>query len=476
MDIVNIGDGVWELKMKAPKQMEYKEDKSLGIIKFGEKNDYPQELIEVNSLSGQNNSCLLTYQKFLYGDGFVWSETPFAKEAQTRGINDTLLSKVCYDSPLFDTIALRVHYNGGFKITKVSHWDYSTVRLGLPPEGEYESKYAWISADWRKCKKKEYKPHRVCLYNPATAKADLDAHIADGGTADNWFGQLLIWKKYRAGYPHYVQPRWATALNWAYVDGQTGIFQGNNVDNAFMPSVIFLHPGEPTGITADGRDKKEAIKEDLTKFQGAENAGRIFHLWKSQGSTGEIQVIQFNANNNSELFITVKELCDKQIGKAWAIPNALSNVETPGKLGTSQEITEATQYFQNTQIKPEQNSIIAMFKMLMVHMPNYDPGTTVEIANSTPISFINPAFADDLTKGERRVLLGYPEKAPGEDITELLIERIGVGGSQALISLLQSVGLNEISQEQASNTLQILFGLNKEDADRIVYGSGGQSV
>jgi len=384
--------------MKAPKPVKYVEDKSLGIIKFGEKNDYPQELIDVNGLSGQNNTCLLTASKFLYGDGFVWSDTEFARQAQVRGINDNLLQKITYDQPFFETIALRVQYEAGGKISRVSHWDYSTVRFATPPKGEHEPTHAWISSNWRLPKRPEHKPYKVCLFDPTKAQGQAVEFVADGGKAEYWFGQLLIWKKYRAGFAYYVQPRWANALNWVYVDGQTGVFQANNIDNAFMPSVIFIHPGEPTGVTADGVPKKQAIKDALKKeFQGAENAGNIFHLFK-QGASGEIQVIQFNANTNSELFITVKELCDKQIGKAWAIPNSLINVETAGKLGNSKEIAEATQYYQNTQVRPEQNHILNMFKLIMRYMPGYDPATELDIANSTPVEFFDSQKIDTLAK------------------------------------------------------------------------------
>lgn len=474
----SIHPGVFEITMKAPEKPTYKEDKNLKIIKFGDDNLYPKHLIDINSLSPQNNSCLLTCQKFIYGDGFVWSETPFAKSAQKYGINDKLLAKISYDQAFFETVSLRIQYDRGGKIIGVHHWDYSTVRYALPAAPGMPSDAAWISSDWEQAKKKEYKPFPVKLFNPKDAIKDFQEAVAEGCNPNEWFGQLLIWKKYKAGFPYYLQPRWANALDWVYVDGKTGVFQSSNVDNSFMPSAIMVHPIEPTGKTEDGRLKKQAIKEDIEKeFQGSENAGKIFHLYKV-GSDGEIQVIQFEANTNSELFQTLKDLCDKQIGKAWHIPNALINVETPGKLGTSNEIAEATQFYQNMQIRPEQNHLLEMFNMLMRYMPNYDPATTLEISNSVPVTFIAPELLNDLSKGERRELLGYPAQAPGEDVGSetLLIERIGVGGSQALISLIQSIGAGDITPEQASNTLQILFGLGKEDADRIIYGNGGTNV
>lgn len=483
LEYTDLGNGVASIQMKAPSKPTAKVDKTLKIIAFGEGNNYPQQLIDINSRSPLNNACLLTASKFLYGDGFLFpdKEKPeFIKVSdavKAAGLDNHLLSKVTYDEAFFETICLRVTFRPNGKIAKIYHFDPSMVRLTAPAQGEYEPTHAKISTDWENSKKPEHKPFEVELYDPKRALDFINENRNKPEMLTNWFGQLVYYKKYRAGQTYYSLPAWSTAANWVYVDGEIGKFQANNIDNGFFPSTILLHKGDLAGKTENGKDKREAIKEALEEFQGAENSGKIFNLF-SKDSASAPEVIQFNGNTNSELFDSLKAICDKQIGNAWGIPNALINVETPGKLGNSKEIAEATQLYQATKVRPEQDHILELVYKLIENIPGYVPGFEIDIANSTPVTFIDEALLPDLSKGERRALMGYPEKAPGEDVGSetLLIERIGVGGATALTDILTQVGAGQIKQDQASNTMQILFGLSKEDADRIVYGDGGSNA
>lgn len=375
---------------KAPEKASYVEDKSLKIIKYGARNDMPEQLIDINAMSPINNACLLTCSRFIYGDGFIYPETIFGKSLEKTGLDGHLLEKVSYDKPFIGYATIRVHYNAGGYPVKFSHIDPSTVRFAIPDQGATEPTDAMISSNWKKPNEKGNKPFVVQLFDPVRAKATIQAKLADGDMAvAEWFGQLLVVKTYQVGYNIYPQPRWMNALNWVYVDGQVGVFQANNIDNGFMPSVILIHPDEPTGTDESGTPKKEAINNALNdRFAGAKNAGKILNLFKKSDSGQAIEVLRFDATSNFDLFNTIEELINKQIGKAWGIPNALINIETPGQLGNSKEIAEATQFYQNTQIKIEQNAICEALNEVMKYMPGW-AGEKIEIANSVPVNFFD---------------------------------------------------------------------------------------
>lgn len=404
LEFNELGNGMYQVKMQAPPKPTAIRDKSLKIIKFGSSNNYPQQLIDVNSRSPLNNSCVLTAAKFMYGDGFIYPETHKSMLEQA-GITNRLLEKICYDEVFAETVCTRVKYRPDGLIGKLEHFDFATVRLALPPEGEYEATHAWISCDWENYRKPENKPFEVELYDPVKAREFIAANKDKPDVINGWFGQLVIWRKYRAGQPYYSIPRWASALNWVYVDGEIGKFQAHNIDNNFFPGVIISVPGQITGKTEDGRDKKTAFKDDMKeRFAGSEKAGEPMVIEGTKDNP--VRVIKFESNTNSELFSTLKTICDKQIVNAWGIPNAISNIETPGKLGSSQEIAEATQYYQNTQIRPEQNHILEMFNTLIQEIPGCK-GVKLDIANSTPVNFIDEKFLNDLTQDERRKIIGY---------------------------------------------------------------------
>lgn len=63
----------------------------------------------------------------------------------------------------------------------------------------------------------------------------------------------------------------------------------------------------------------------------------------------------------------------------------------------------------------------------------------------------------------------------GEAQPEPLITKIGVGGAQSLTALLQSIGQGLVTPEQAVVILVSIFGMNKDDAERIAKGAPTKS-
>jgi|GEM_PF-5465910 len=77
-------------------------------------------------------------------------------------------------------------------------------------------------------------------------------------------------------------------------------------------------------------------------------------------------------------------------------------------------------------------------------------------------------FITDMTVTERRELLGLPAlEGDNQSNEKLLIEKIGVGGATALITLLEKMGEGTLTETQVQNTIMILFGLSEDEAGRI---------
>lgn len=49
-----------------------------------------------------------------------------------------------------------------------------------------------------------------------------------------------------------------------------------------------------------------------------------------------------------------------------------------------------------------------------------------------------------------------------------LIESIGIGGTQALVQIIQQVSTGAIPREQGINTIVLLFGITSEEASKLV--------
>jgi hypothetical protein len=234
----------------------------------------------------------------------------------------------------------------------------------------------------------------------------------------DWGGAIAYFRRYAPGQPYYITPSWSSSLNYVYTDGQIQDFHANNIDNAFMPSVLFFVPGEIKGeVEVEGvkMSKKDAFKKYIEdKLSGAENAGKPAVIYGPEGSAPT--VTQFNANTNHELFITLERLITEAITRAFQIPQVLAGIKTSGQLGTSNEIANAIELYYNTVIKDDVNFIESITDLLTELWAGYVPtDERITIANSKPFNFIDATFKDAFAVGEIRESAGYQWEKPQEN-------------------------------------------------------------
>lgn len=382
--------GLYLFEAKAPVKPEsitFKVNTSYKVLSFGKDNNFPQELIRAINNSPTARACTKSHAKFMAGDGFVFSkETPFSAKLKKIFTND-LLRRVAYDYTYFEAISLKLRFDLNGSLITVFHVDDSTVRLGEinPDTGNID--FAKLSTDWENARKKENAPIDIELYDPVKVKQRVTEFVNDPEGFTKWQGALLYAKRYAPGQPYYAMPSWSSALQWVYVDGEIQKFHANNIDNAFMPSVLVFLPYEPKGTTADGRDKKDALKEDFAEATTGENQGKPFFLYGSQRDAAP-QITQFTANSNHELFIALSDIITKHTVRAFQIPPFLAGIETPGSLGSTNEILNSWDLYQNTVVKDDQNFLTEVFNNLAKAMPDYD-GTEISISNNLPIRYIS---------------------------------------------------------------------------------------
>lgn len=391
LGLESVGKGLYLFEAKAPTKPEsitFKINNAYKVLSFGSSNNFPQELIRAINNSPTARACTKSHAKFLAGDGFVFSkETSFSAYLKTIFTND-LLRRVAYDYTYFEAISLKLRFDLNAKVTGIYHVDDSTVRLGEinPENGNIE--FAKLSTDWENVRKQENKPVDIELYDPIKIKQRISSFMEKPDEFMKWEGALLYAKRYAPGQPYYAIPSWSSALQWVYVDGEIQKFHANNIDNAFMPSVLIYVPFELKGTTKDGRDKQQAFREDFEEaMTGAEKAGKAF-IHYGPNKEAAPQVTQFNANSNHELFIALSDIITKHTVRAFQIPQFLAGIETPGSLGSTNEILNSWDLYQNTVVKDDQNFLTEIFNDLAKQMPGYDD-TEVTISNNLPIRYIS---------------------------------------------------------------------------------------
>jgi len=420
LSIERIADDIMLFNAKAPVKpplASIKLNTKYNILDFGPKNNFPQELIRAINSSPTARACTKSHSKFIAGDGFIFPEADDTFWAQVAKIfSSDLLQKVAYDYTYFETIALHLVFNMNGELANVKHVDVSNIRLGEPDE-RGEITYCKISPDWENLTGRYAelnKPILYDLYDPIRTKETIGS-FKDPLEFQNWGGCILYARRYAPGQPYYITPSYSASLNYIYTDGQIQDFHANNIDNAFMPSVLIYVPGELKGEVLDEETgekvgKKEAFEKHMDKkLLGAKNGGKPAYIYGKEGS--QPIITQFTANTNHELFITLSNLITESITRAFQMPQILAGIKTAGQLGASNEISNSIELYYNTVIKDDVNFLTAIFNDLAKLMKGY-AGGEISIANSKPFNYIDQASMDKFTDGEIREAQGYPREIP----------------------------------------------------------------
>lgn len=419
MELTQLSENYFFFQAKAPADLtifNQTDDTSKKIINYGKSNNFPQEIVKIIQQSPIANACVETHAKFLYGDG-LYFETP---EGQTPDFanklkaifNESFYQTICYDMAYFEALGLIQKWDLNGKLTNVKQQDFSTIRLGIPNEKDFEITYAMISANWQEeNKNKRYKAVRIDLYDDIQTKFKIDKYNTNNEIEEfqKWLGTLLYIRRYKPGQMYYSQPKFTSALKWIYADGQIQNFHANNIDNSFAPAFIVKVNYKLTGLDEDGVPMKESLRNYISeKLTGADNGGK-FAILDGQTKDGAIEIIPFTQSTSHEMYITLQSLIRDNIATAFQVPPVLANIQVAGKLGTAKEIADASMYYQNAVIKHDQNLLMYHLNKLAKLMDGYD-GTTIKVSNSIPLAFIVDTFASNFTEEEIREAFGYAPK------------------------------------------------------------------
>jgi hypothetical protein len=147
------------------------------------------------------------------------------------------------------------------------------------------------------------------------------------------------------------------------------------INNGFSPSIVFKFYKKPT--PDERRQNAEAIKQ---QHGGPKNAGKAIILY-ADGKDLAPDVDTINATNIDQRLLQVSEQITQQLITAHRCHPQLVGIQTPGKLGYSNELMQSWQIFDNMVIKPERKVVLDAFKSVLI----FNGVATVEIEELTPI-------------------------------------------------------------------------------------------
>lgn len=331
-------DNILVLTFAEAKQPEYKEKKGVGFIQYGDRNDYPNYLVDLFNKSAKHNAIVKSKVHYITANGWTSSEearTFVEKVNRTESLED-LTRKVSLDTEIFGGYYLEIIWNDQGQLAEIWHVDYTKIRTNK------DNTQFWYKEDW-KDNKEEAKVYTA--FNP---------------NAESKVKQILYVKEYRPNMGIYSLPAYFGALNYIESDIEISKHVLGNAQTGFSASKLITLPnGEPSD------DEKKNIEQRFTKrFSGSD--GKKFILSFVTDPQRKPIIDDLGASDiTKEDFQKVDELIQTNIFSGHQITTpSIFGIATPGKLGSRSEMRDGYEIFKNTYVNSKQMHLESVFNML----------------------------------------------------------------------------------------------------------------
>lgn len=442
---------------------------SLGIKTFGDTNLYPQQIRDIVKASPTGRTCVERRATYIEGNGLSsqalseWTCNDFG------GTVDDIHSLCADDIAYHEGFALHVNYNILGQIVSVSHVPFENCRLEEEDENGVIS-HIVLHPDWRGKKTRGGRAikvdantiDRLPVFNPDPNIVQLQ--ITTAGGIEFYKGQILYAS--RAGYTTYPTPSYDSVLTDMSTDEGLSNVNNRNARNNFLPGGMIA--------TRKGQDEDDdgGFSESLEKAQGDTNALKIIQVQLETDEDMPVFIPFKSANFDKEFTETAKAV----IGNIYAAFNQEMFCRLrSGSLGFSGEIAESVKIEYCQQVAKSQRMLSRIYKTVFEHwspdegLPYADFADVqieplADIAGTQSVQAIPPDVLKDLTVNERRGLVGFTEIGATQNDKQLLAEKLGVGGTQSLVSIIADVTMDEATKR---GLLSTLFGLTADQINSI---------
>ena len=232
-----------------------KEKRGKDWIYYGEKNLWPQELIELYNTSAMHATAVNAITDGIVGNGIKKVGDEYVNlDGETV---DDVFEKIAKDFELFGGYALNVVWNKeGNRVAEIYHLPFAKVRSGVENEEGDVDTY-WYSQDWSNTRKYEPKSYR---------KFDVTDNKKDNAS------QIFYYMTYQPGQDFYPLPSYTGALTDIDLDARISRFHNQNLKQGLNPSMfIQFRSGIPTP-----EERRDIYRELDDTFSGEDAAGRFF--------------------------------------------------------------------------------------------------------------------------------------------------------------------------------------------------------
>jgi hypothetical protein len=361
------------------KQPEFKEKKGEGYIQYGDRNDYPNYLVELFNKSAKHNAIVKSKVHYITANGWSGSEEakPFIEKVNRMESLEDLTRKVSLDAELFGGYYLEIIWSVTGQLSEIWHCDYTKIRTNK------DNTQFWYKEDWAdRNEKAEVYP----AFNPA-----------------NPYGKHILYiKEYRPNMGYYSLPGYFGALNYIESDIEISKHVLGNAQTGFSASKLITLPnGEPSD------DEKRNIEKRFTnRFSGSD--GKKFILAFVNDSARKPIVDDLGTSDiTKEDFGRVDSLIQTNIFSGHQITTpSIFGIAEAGKLGSRSEMRDGYEIFKNTYVNSKQMHLESVFNMLFKYRGIEDADLKIIPTEAIGIELTENGLLQIMSKDELRDKVG----------------------------------------------------------------------
>lgn len=316
------------------KQPEYREKKGEGYMQYGDKNDYPNYLVDLFNKSAKHNAIVRNKVHYICGNGWVGNEQFISKPNRSEDLNE-LTRKISMDMELFGGAYIEVIW-GLDRVAEMWHIDYTKIRTNK------DNTQFWYKDDWKDLKKKDYTVYPK--FNPNNKQGK----------------QIFYLKEYRPNGGVYSLPVYFGALNYIESDVEVSKHVLGNAKTGFSASKLITLP--------DGVPSREEQNEIHRKFKNTyTGADGIKYMLSFVNDATRKPIVDDLGQSDltKEDFGRVDELIQTNIFSGHQVTTpSIFGIAVAGKLGTRTEMRDGYEIFKNTYVNGKQMFLESFVEMM----------------------------------------------------------------------------------------------------------------
>lgn len=443
-------------KNNGKKKLKINPIKWLGVLSYDYDNLYPQRVEQISLSSSTGVNCIRIRKKFIFGNGIADKDL-WKMKINSDGLTlDQFVRNISDQIARNEGFAFHVNRNLNYKITEINLMKFKDFRY---LEKKDTGKIIFYD-DWANDRNKKVKKEDLIEYDLFTNdKTEIIRQI--GEDFDSWKGQVYYYTPVEGEYPLSF---FDSIIEDLETDSELKLFRKRTVKSNFLGSHILV-VGEEQNATVDDEQPNgidsDPLLDSIDELQGGENAGKIMVVEK-QRNEDVFELHKVDIQNYDNLYTNTGKDTKDAIIEGFLQPKAL-HLKGSSSLGENKELENATKYY-NSVTEEERMIISEMLQSVFENWHEKIEGN-FDIIPLSVQSEITQEYFPYATRNEIRNSINLPEEEGAKSDQKLLIETLGVGGTQALKEILIDPLL---SNEQKVSTLQIVFGISLDNANKLV--------